>query len=207
MKFLDDIRDKSIQVAETLNAAMVLPRHLLLALIAKGGEGVELLKDEGIDPQGLEEVLAKYGRQEIDKAAGRLIGAGVSNVLVRVEELAKGYREEPGPEFFLWALSEDEEFLDDDLIQAIGIDWEEIGRSMRRRIDARHASHPSWSQALIADPGLNAAGVHKSTFLTVEQRFEAARDSLVGIDGVEVVTFDGLLVEEFRKFNNFWFFF
>ncbi len=44
-----------------------------------------------------------------------------------------------------------------------------------------------------------AAGVHKSTFLTVEQRFEAARDSLVGIDGVEVVTFDGLLVEEFRK--------
>lgn len=44
-----------------------------------------------------------------------------------------------------------------------------------------------------------AAGVHKSPFLTVEQRFEAARDSLVGIDGVEVVTFDGLLVEEFRK--------
>ena len=44
-----------------------------------------------------------------------------------------------------------------------------------------------------------AAGVHKSPFFTVEQRFEAARDSLVGIDGVEVVIFDGLLVEEFRK--------
>jgi pantetheine-phosphate adenylyltransferase len=44
-----------------------------------------------------------------------------------------------------------------------------------------------------------ATGVHKSPFLTVEQRFEAARDSLVGIDGVEVVIFDGLLVEEFRK--------
>lgn len=44
-----------------------------------------------------------------------------------------------------------------------------------------------------------AAGLHKSPFLTVEQRFEAARDCLADIDRVEVVTFDGLLVEEFEK--------
>jgi pantetheine-phosphate adenylyltransferase len=44
-----------------------------------------------------------------------------------------------------------------------------------------------------------AAGVHKSPFLTVDQRFDAARDSLAGIEGVEVVTFDGLLVKEFEK--------
>jgi pantetheine-phosphate adenylyltransferase len=44
-----------------------------------------------------------------------------------------------------------------------------------------------------------AAGIHKSTLLTLEQRYILARESLAGIDGVEVVTFDGLLVEEFRK--------
>lgn len=46
-----------------------------------------------------------------------------------------------------------------------------------------------------------AAAVHKDPFLTLEQRYEAARESLAGIDGVEVVTFDGLLVEEFTKRN------
>lgn len=46
-----------------------------------------------------------------------------------------------------------------------------------------------------------AAGVHKSTFLTMEQRFTLARESLGDIEGVEVVTFNGLLVDEFRKQN------
>ena len=32
---------------------------------------------------------------------------------------------------------------------------------MRRRVEARHASHTVWSQALIANPGLHKAGVHK----------------------------------------------
>jgi pantetheine-phosphate adenylyltransferase len=44
-----------------------------------------------------------------------------------------------------------------------------------------------------------AAGVHKAPFLSLDQRYEAARESLAGIAGVEVVTFDGLLVEEFTK--------
>ena len=44
-----------------------------------------------------------------------------------------------------------------------------------------------------------AAGVHKEPFLTLEQRHELAQASLGDIEGVEVVTFDGLLVEEFRK--------
>jgi pantetheine-phosphate adenylyltransferase len=43
-----------------------------------------------------------------------------------------------------------------------------------------------------------AKGVHKNTFLTLDQRFTLVRESLEGIEGVEVVTFDGLLVEEFR---------
>lgn len=46
-----------------------------------------------------------------------------------------------------------------------------------------------------------AAGVHKSPFLTLEQRFTLAREGFGNIEGVEVVTFDGLLVEEFRKQN------
>jgi pantetheine-phosphate adenylyltransferase len=44
-----------------------------------------------------------------------------------------------------------------------------------------------------------AKGVHKSPFLTVEQRTELVRESLDGIAGVEVVSFDNLLVEEFRR--------
>lgn len=44
-----------------------------------------------------------------------------------------------------------------------------------------------------------AAGVHKAPFLTLEQRYEMAQASLGNIEGVEVVTFDGLLVEEFIK--------
>ena len=46
-----------------------------------------------------------------------------------------------------------------------------------------------------------AAGVHKSPFLSLEQRFTLAREALGEIEGVEVVTFDGLLVDEFRKQN------
>ena len=41
-----------------------------------------------------------------------------------------------------------------------------------------------------------AAGAHKDPFLTLEQRFEAARSSVDSIERVEVVTFNGLLVEE-----------
>ncbi len=44
-----------------------------------------------------------------------------------------------------------------------------------------------------------AAGVHKAPFLSLEQRHELAQASLGNIEGVEVVTFDGLLVEEFTK--------
>jgi pantetheine-phosphate adenylyltransferase len=46
-----------------------------------------------------------------------------------------------------------------------------------------------------------AAGVHKAPFLSLEQRHELAQASLGDIEGVEVVTFDGLLVEEFTKRN------
>ncbi|UCF06156.1 MAG: pantetheine-phosphate adenylyltransferase [bacterium] len=44
-----------------------------------------------------------------------------------------------------------------------------------------------------------AAGFHKSTLLSLEQRFTLVRESLLGMQGVEVVTFEGLLVEEFTK--------
>lgn len=44
-----------------------------------------------------------------------------------------------------------------------------------------------------------AAGVHKSPFLTLEQRFTLAREGLGSIEKATVVTFDGLLVHEFRK--------
>ncbi|MCD6378874.1 pantetheine-phosphate adenylyltransferase [bacterium] len=44
-----------------------------------------------------------------------------------------------------------------------------------------------------------AAGTHKDTLLSLEQRYEVASESLKGFDGVECVTFDGLLVDEFRK--------
>lgn len=44
-----------------------------------------------------------------------------------------------------------------------------------------------------------AAGVHKSPFLTLEQRYTLVKESCADIEDVEVVTFDGLLVEEFRR--------
>jgi len=44
-----------------------------------------------------------------------------------------------------------------------------------------------------------AKAVHKNTFLTLDQRFALVKESLEGVAGIEVVTFDGLLVEEFRK--------
>ncbi len=43
-----------------------------------------------------------------------------------------------------------------------------------------------------------AAGYHKGPLLTLEQRETLVRESLTGIDRVEVVTFEGLLVDEFR---------
>jgi pantetheine-phosphate adenylyltransferase len=44
-----------------------------------------------------------------------------------------------------------------------------------------------------------ARGVHKNPFLTLEQRRQLVSEAVEGIDGVEVVSFDGLLVEEFRR--------
>ncbi|MBN1885782.1 MAG: pantetheine-phosphate adenylyltransferase [Candidatus Krumholzibacteriota bacterium] len=44
-----------------------------------------------------------------------------------------------------------------------------------------------------------AAGAHKAPLLTLEQRVEIARAALEGRERVEVVSFDGLLVDEFRK--------
>ncbi|MBN2071421.1 MAG: pantetheine-phosphate adenylyltransferase [Candidatus Krumholzibacteriota bacterium] len=44
-----------------------------------------------------------------------------------------------------------------------------------------------------------AAGVHKSPLLDLEQRYQLVRESLSGMERVEVVTFDGLLVDEFRE--------
>ena len=46
-----------------------------------------------------------------------------------------------------------------------------------------------------------AAGHHKDPLLTLEQRETVVRESLAGFDRVEVVTFEGLLVEEFRNRN------
>ncbi len=43
-----------------------------------------------------------------------------------------------------------------------------------------------------------AKGVHKNPWLTLEQRTALARESLADIAGVDVVSFDGLLVDEFR---------
>ncbi len=44
-----------------------------------------------------------------------------------------------------------------------------------------------------------AAGAHKSPLLTLEQRAELVRESVKELGDVEVVTFDGLLVDEFKS--------
>ncbi len=44
-----------------------------------------------------------------------------------------------------------------------------------------------------------AAGVHKSPLLDLKHRHQLVRETLAGMERVEVVTFDGLLVDEFRK--------
>jgi len=44
-----------------------------------------------------------------------------------------------------------------------------------------------------------AKGLHKSPLLSLEQRLILAEESLKEFDRVEVVSFDGLLVEEFRR--------
>lgn len=44
-----------------------------------------------------------------------------------------------------------------------------------------------------------AAGMHKSTLLTLDQRYTTVRESLKDLENVKVVTFEGLLVEEFTK--------
>ncbi len=44
-----------------------------------------------------------------------------------------------------------------------------------------------------------AKGVHKNPFLTLEQRFALVKEVLEGLERVEVVSFDSLLVEEFRR--------
>jgi ATP-dependent Clp protease ATP-binding subunit ClpA len=190
MDLLNEIRDKAMRVAETLNAPRVAPRHLLLALIADGGQAVELLRGEGVDPQGLEEVLIKYGRQEGELRTGQVIGPAASSIILHTEELAKHFREEAGPEFLLWALSEDKEFLNDELLQAIGIDWAEVGEAMRRRVEARHALHPSWSQALIADLGLHKVDVHKSFSDEAKDSLKAAFNAIRERGGGQVTILD-----------------
>lgn len=44
-----------------------------------------------------------------------------------------------------------------------------------------------------------AAGVHKSPLLDLKHRHQLVRETLAGMERVEVVTFDGLLVDEFRN--------
>jgi len=44
-----------------------------------------------------------------------------------------------------------------------------------------------------------AAGTHKNPLLTLEQRYSIAEESLRELEGVDCVTFDGLLVDEFRR--------
>ena len=44
-----------------------------------------------------------------------------------------------------------------------------------------------------------AKGIHKDPFLTLDERRQLVTEALEGIEGVEVVSFDGLLVEEFRR--------
>ena len=43
-----------------------------------------------------------------------------------------------------------------------------------------------------------AAGVHKAPLLDLQKRHQLVSESLEGMERVEVVTFDGLLVDEFR---------
>jgi len=44
-----------------------------------------------------------------------------------------------------------------------------------------------------------AAGVHKSPLLDLGQRHQLVKEALGGMKSVEVVTFDGLLVDEFKQ--------
>jgi ATP-dependent Clp protease ATP-binding subunit ClpA len=160
--YLEDIKDGALKAAIEMKAGRVMPRHILLALLTRKDAGIDLLEQEGIDTDGLNDVLLKYGSEEKGEKKVPGFDASMLRVLARTGELARGYHEEPGPEFLLWALSEEGEFINDELLAAIGIEWGGIGYAMRKRVEARHASHSIWSQALIADPGLHKAGVHKS---------------------------------------------
>jgi pantetheine-phosphate adenylyltransferase len=44
-----------------------------------------------------------------------------------------------------------------------------------------------------------AKGQHKNPFLMIDQRHQLVKEACDGIEGVEVVSFDTLLVEEFRR--------
>jgi pantetheine-phosphate adenylyltransferase len=46
-----------------------------------------------------------------------------------------------------------------------------------------------------------AAGYHKETLFSVDERKDLIRKSLTGVDGIEVVTFDGLLVDLARTYE------
>lgn len=46
-----------------------------------------------------------------------------------------------------------------------------------------------------------AAGVHKSPLLSLDQRYTLVKESLADLQRVEVVSFDCLLVEEFKRRN------
>jgi ATP-dependent Clp protease ATP-binding subunit ClpA len=161
MNYLDEIKERSLKCAISLKAKRVMPRHLLLAIVERRADENELLTEEGIDPEGLLEVLSKYGIEENDAPSQPEFGAGILELLNRAWELAKKYKEEPGAEFLLWALSESDEFSRDALMQGIGIDWSDIARSMQSRVLSRNAAHSTWSQARISDPGLHKAQIHK----------------------------------------------
>lgn len=149
-----------------------------MAIMERRGEENGLLVDEGIDPEGLLEILGKYGIEENDAPSQLESGAGILQILDRAKELAKKYKEEPGAEFLLWALSESDEFIRDPLMQGIGIDWSEISRAMQSRVMSRHAAHSTWSQARISDPGLHKAQIHKFFSDKADGILKAAFDTL-----------------------------
>ncbi len=188
MDYLDEIKEHSLKCAVSLKARRVMPRHLLMAIIERKAEENELLNEEGIDPEGLLEVLSKYGIEENEAGAHPEFGAGILEISNRARELAKKYKEEPGVEFLLWALSENGEFLKDALMQGIGIDWSETARAMQNRVMSRHAAHTTWSQARISDPGLHKAMIHKffsdDANAILKGAFERLRDNGGGTLGI-----------------------
>ena len=62
-------------------------------------------------------------------------------------------------------------------------------------LDIVHRAHKVLDRVVIGV----AFAYHKETLFTLDERKELIRESLTGVDGIEVVTFDGLLVDLARK--------